>query len=570
MILRKLLGFIWPSRTQVFLSIMLSALTIGASISLMSTSAYLISMAALHPSVSAISVAVVGVRFFGITRGVFRYFERIVSHSTSFKVLAAIRVWLYRVIEPKAPAGISIFKTGDLLNRIMADVDNLENFFVRVFLPPATSALVVLAVSIFMSFFSPLISLVLLCGLILIGGILSWMTLMLSQQPGDQLANVRSTLREEIVDFNQGLPDILIFAQEKALISRIQKTADHFYTLQQRLSLINASQAALTSLATGLTTWLILYISIPLVTVGTIAGVHLAVVILGSMASFEAVQNLPQAMNLLGSNMRSAKRLFELETLPAGISDPIDPINVPTEINLIFKNLRFTYGESEVIKGFDLDLPAGRKVAIVGKSGSGKTTLTNLLLRFWEPESGQILLNGLDLGNFRADDFRANISMVSQSTYLFNTSIRENLRIARPKASEAEIWDACQIAEIKSFIETLPKKIDTIIGERGLQMSGGERQRLSIARAILKNTPILILDEPTANLDPLTERKIIRTIHSIAAFKTVLWITHNLSGLDKMDEILVMEDGAIVERGRHEDLLREKGEYYKMIAAQKI
>jgi ATP-binding cassette subfamily C protein CydC len=568
--IKKLLVFIWPQRYQVLLSVLLSALTIGASISLMSTSAFLISMAALQPSVSVVGVAVVGVRFFGITRGIFRYFERIVSHSTSFKVLANIRVWLYTVIEPKAPAGISNFKTGDLLNRIMADVDNLENFFVRVFLPPATSLIVVFSVSAFMGLFSPRISIILFSGLLFIGLIISVFTLLFSREPGNQLTNIRSQLREEIVDFVQGLPDIQSFGQEEKFIDRIHTTSDQFYKIQQKLGLINATQSALTTLSMGLIIWFILYVTIPLVNSGTIEGVHLAVVILGSMASFEAVQNLPQAMNLLGANLRSANRLFELESVPAGIIEPSDPETPPTEANLVFKDLYFNYGEVEVIKGIDLNLPSGKKIAIVGKSGAGKTTLTNLLLRFWEPESGQILINGKDISCYRSEDLRKLISLVSQSTYLFNTSIRENLRLAYPKASEADMLNACKIAEIDAFIDSLPKKLDTVIGERGHQMSGGERQRLAIARAVLKNTPILILDEPTSNLDPVTEKKIITTIDRIARSKTVIWITHSLTGLEKMDEILVMEEGTIVERGTHEQLIEAKGEYFLMRNDQKF
>ena len=554
MILKKLVSFLAPYRWQVTLAILLSALTIGASISLMSTSALLISMAALHPSVAALSVAVVGVRFFGITRGLFRYAERLVSHSTSFKVLENMRVWLYKTIEPKAPAAITRYRLGDLLSRIMADVDTLENFFVRVFLPPVTALVVVGAVSLFMAAFSPMLGLILFSGLLLIGIGISAATLWLSNEPGVRLTDLRSTLREQMVDLAQGLPDILSFGRERDQIDRIEATATQFYVAQKQLGMVNALQTGTTSLLMSLIIFLLLVTAVPLVNSGTIEGIHLAVVLLAAMASFEAVQNLPPAMNLLGSNLRSAQRLFELEGVPSSITEPQTPLPIDGPPLLKMANLHFRHGDEVILQGIDLDLPLGKKVGIVGRSGAGKTTLAHLLLRFWDPTSGQILLNGQDIRSYNSDEVRKQITLVSQETYLFNTSIRENLRLARYNATDEQIEQACAIAGIADFIQTLPKKYETIIGERGMQVSGGERQRLAIARAVLKDAPIWILDEPTSSLDPATEKQIVKMLSGVIKEKTVLWISHRPAGLDLMDEVIFLDDGKVAEKGSYSSL----------------
>ena len=561
MILKKLISFLAPYRRQVAMAILLSALTIGASISLMSTSALLISMAALHPSVAALSVAVVGVRFFGITRGLFRYAERLVSHSTSFKVLENMRVWLYKTIEPKAPAAITRYRIGDLLSRIMADVDTLENFFVRVFLPPVTALVVVGAVSLFMASFSPALGLILFSGLLLIGIGISTATLWLSNGSGVQLTDLRSTLREQMVDLAQGLPDILSFGRERDLVGRIEGTASQFYATQKQLGMVNALQTGATSLLMSLIVFLLLITAVPLVNKGSIEGIHLAVVLLAAMASFEAVQNLPAAMNLLGSNLRSAQRLFELEGVPASITEPLTPLPIIAPPSLKMTNLHFQHGDEVILQGIDLDLPLGKKVGIIGRSGAGKTTLAHLLLRFWDPTSGQILLNGQDIRQYNSDDVRKQITLVSQDTYLFNTSIRENLRLARYNATDEQIEKACAIAGIADFIQSLPKKYDTIIGERGMQVSGGERQRLSIARAVLKDAPVWILDEPTSSLDPATERQIVEMLAGVTKGKTVLWISHRPAGLELMDEIVFLADGKVAERGTYASLAQPVSQF---------
>lgn len=292
------------------------------------------------------------------------------------------------------------------------------------------------------------------------------------------------------------------------------------------------------------------------------------------MASFEAVQNLPQAAQLLEANIQSARRLFEIADQSPAVNDPAEPLPQPVSADLRVQNLTFAYDCSSqkdakqtsaagaVIKDVSFDLPPGKKLAIVGPSGAGKSTLANLLMRFWD--AAGIFLDGQDIRAYKQVDTRRMFSLVSQNTYLFNASLRENLLLARPWATQDDIEAACRAAQLHDFIVSLPNGYETLVGERGLQLSGGERQRVAIARALLKNTPIFIFDEPTANLDAATERKLVETLQSVIENHSVLWITHRLVGLEAMDEILVLENGKIVQRGTQAELLARDGLYKTM------
>lgn len=565
---RRLLSFVLPFWPQLLLSALLGALTIAASISLMSTSAFLISMAALHPSISAVSVAVVGVRFFGISRGVFRYLERLASHSLTFKVLARLRVWFYQAIEPLAPARLVTSRSGDLLNRVMSDVETLDNLYVRVLAPPLVAIIVILGMAVFMGSFSSLLALVMTIFLLAIGLGLTSLSLRLNHEPGRQLTDERAILRADLVDAVQGLPDLVAFGQESAQAAKIMATGERFGAVQTRMARLSGFQSGLNSLLMGIGVWVLLFLSIPMVADGTIKGVYLAVIILAALASFEAVQNLPQAAQLLEANLQSARRLFEIADSAPAVVEPVEALPRPATASLRVRGLKFAYETEQVLDGIDFDLPVGKKMAIVGPSGAGKSTIVNLLMRFWEFSEGEIALDDQDIRFYTPVDARRMFNLVSQSTYLFNASLNENLRLARPWASATEIEDACRQAELHDFVNGLPQGYETLLGERGVQFSGGERQRVAVARALLKDAPLFIFDEPTANLDPATERRLVETLLKASHGKSVLWITHRLLGLEEMDEILVLDKGRIVERGTHAQLLKQAGLYGKLWGLQ--
>lgn len=566
--LLRLSSFLLPFWPQVLLSVLLGALTIGSSIALMSTSAWLISTAAIAVSVADLGVSVVSTRLFGISRAVFRYLERLASHSLTFRILARLRVWFYQAIEPLAPARLTSARSGDLLSRVIADVETLDNIFVRVLAPPLTAVVIVLGMAVFMGSFALSLGFVITLFLLSVGIGLTAFSLLLNRRLGRRLVEERAALRADLVDAVQGLPDLIAFGQEKTFLERIKASGRQFSAIQTHMARLNGLQSGLNSLLTGLGVWVMLFLAIPLVSSGKIEGVYLAVIVLGSMASFEAVQNLPQAAQLLEANIQSARRLFEIADQPPLVTDPAQPLPQPASADLRVENLSFAYPDGErgsdslVLQNISFALPPGKKLALVGPSGAGKSTLANLLMRFWDAEG--ILLAGQDIRAYKQVDARRMFSLVSQNTYLFNASLRENLLLARPWAAQDDIEAACRAAQLHDFILSLPNGYETLVGERGVELSGGERQRVAIARALLKNTPIFIFDEPTANLDAVTERKLVETLQSVMENHSVLWITHRLVGLEAMDEILVFENGKIVQRGTQAELLARDGLYKTM------
>lgn len=563
----RLVSFLNGSRGRVLLSILLGAFTIGSSVALMGTSAWLISSAALHPSIAVLEVAIVGVRFFGIARAVFRYLERLVSHNVTFRLLGRLRVWFYEKLEPLAPARLMEYRAGDLLARVISDVETLENFYVRVVAPPLTAIFVAVGTAIFFLSVDPRLAFLLVGFFLLLGLVLPLLTQVASNRPAGSLIARRADLHTRLVDGIQGLADVLAFHRADDRMKEVQKTGSSYGSSQRRLAFINGLASGLSTFLNNYALWLVLFLAIPQISAGGIDGVMLATLALVTLSSFEAVTPLPLAAQTWSSSRKAAARLFEVADARPTVPDQRPPAAArPVNQDLKILRLSFTYpGQSApALRDVSFDLPTGSSIAIVGPSGAGKSTLVNLLLRFWDYESGEIRLGGESLKTFASDEVRARIALVSPNTYFFNTSVYENLRMARRHVGREEVEAAARRAQIHDFITSLPKGYDTLIGEQGLRLSGGERQRLAIARAIIKDAPILILDEPTANLDPLTEKQVLETIFHLMHAGSSLWITHRLVGLENMKQILVMNHGQIVERGTHADLLGADGLYRRL------
>lgn len=565
-ILLRLLGFLNGNWHRVALSVLLGALTIGASISLMGTSAWLIATAALHPSMAELGVSIVGVRFFGISRGIFRYLERLVSHDVTFRLLARLRVWFYEKLEPLAPARLMEYRAGDLLARIVSDVETLENFYVRVVAPPLTALLVGAATALFLASYDPRLGAALIGFFLALGLILPLLAQVISRGAGERLIRQRADLHIQVTDGIQGLADLLAYGRAQERLSRLANTSHAYGRTQQRMALISGVNSALGTLLTNLGLWVVVYLTIPSVNSGRISGVMLGALALLTQASFEAVTPLPLAAQMWNAAREAARRLFEVVDTEPTVKEAM-PLNAgqgaasEQPLSLRVSDLTFTYpGQtSPALRGVSFDLDAGASLAIVGPSGAGKSSLVHLLMRFWEYDSGEIRLGGESLRELAPAEIRARFAVVSQNSYFFNATINQNLRLARPSATQEEIEAAARQAQIHDFIVSLPKGYRTLIGEQGVRLSGGERQRLAIARALLKNAPILILDEPTANLDPLTEQQVLETLFAIMRQKTTLLITHRLIGLENVDEILVLDAGQIVERGTFQQLLQGEG-----------
>lgn len=569
--LGRLLRLAAPFGRWMALAVFLGFATIGSSVGLLATSAYLISKAALQPSIADLQVAIVGVRFFGISRGLFRYLERLVSHEVTFRLLARLRVWFYRELEPLAPARLLAYQSGDLLARIVADIGTLENLYLRVIAPPAIALLVALLAAILMGSFDPRLALMLLAFLFAAAVGLPLLTGALSRRTGQRMVSARSAMNSELVDGIQGIADLLAFGRGGGYLEKVRSLSHDLGNLQLRMASIGGFGNASIGLLMNLATIVVLIVAIPMISQGALDGVYLALLTMVVIASFEAVLPLPQAFQYLENSLEAGRRLFEIVDAKPAVTDPEVPTPLPDDAFLRVENLRFAYDQVDLpaLDGLSFELPSGGTLAIVGPSGAGKSTLLRLLLRFWDYEDGEIWLDGQKLRACDQEAVRARIGVVSQHTYLFNATVRENLLLARPGATKAEMIQAARRAQIHEFILSLPDGYDTMIGEQGLRLSGGQRQRLAIARALVKDVPMLILDEPTANLDALTERSVLGSLREAAKGRTVLTVTHRIVGLEAADEILVLGGGRIVERGRHHELLQMEGLYHRMWNSQR-
>jgi ATP-binding cassette subfamily C protein CydC len=606
--IRGLLSLLAPFTSWIALAALMGVATIGSGIGLMAAAAFIIARAALHPSIADLQIAIVGVRFFGIARGLFRYLERYTSHQVTFRVLARLRVWFYAALEPLAPARLLHYQSGDLLARAVSDIESLQHFYVRAVAPPLVAIVITLGMGAILYGVDPALALTLVAFLCLAGVGVPALAHLLGRGPGQRSVERRAALNVALVDGIQGMADLLAYGQEVAQNTRVQALGRALVADQMRQARVAGLSNALESLLMNLGLWSVLILAIPLVGAGRLDGVGLAVLALATLASFEATLPLPLAAQYLASSLAAARRLGAMiggrrpetgsrkpeagsQKPEAGdqrpeaqvpslrhqnaerrrkpeTGDPQSAIRNPQSdgCSLTVRDLSFRYvpGEPLALDHVSFDLPPGKRLALVGPSGAGKSTVVNLLLRFWDYEEGEILLDGADLRRYRADDVRAQIGVVAQQTYLFNDSVRGNILVARPDASEEEMVQAAQRAQIHDFIQALPRGYDTGIGEQGLRLSGGQRQRLAIARALLRNAPILILDEATANLDAMLEQEVLRAIDVLMEGRTTLMITHQLAGLERMDEIVVLQAGRVVERGRHEELWQANGMYRRM------
>jgi ATP-binding cassette subfamily C protein CydCD len=566
-ILSRLLSFLDGEWGRVALSVLIGAGTVASSVALMGTSAWLISTAAIATSVADLGVAVVGTRFFGIARGLFRYAERLVSHDVTFRLLSRLRVWFYEKLEPLAPARLMEYRAGDLLARVVGDVETLENFYVRVVSPPLTAVLIGLGVAFFLGSFGLPLALAFLGFFLSLGLLLPLLAQIISRRPAVDSIHLRGDLHVRLVDGIQGMADLLAYGRASQRFDEVSANGVDYGNAQRRMARVTGIHSGLTTLLVQMGMWTILVLAIPPVHAGTIAGPMLASLTLLTLASFEAVMPLPLAAQMWNATREAARRLFEVvDTQPVVVDSPTVRSEPITNDQLKITDLSFTYPNQSIpaLQHVSFDLQQGRSIAIVGPSGAGKSTLASLLLRFWEYNSGDIRLGGESLKTYGQDQVREKIGLVSQGTYFFNTSVYQNLRFARRKSTQEDVEAATKAAQIHDFILGLPKGYETLIGEQGLRLSGGERQRLAIARAILKDAPILILDEPTANLDLLTEQQVLETLFDLMKRKTSLLITHRLVGLENVDEILVMNHGQIVERGTHAELMRAGGLYRRL------
>lgn len=572
--LLRLLRLLGPYRGWMALGACLALITLIANLTLMATSGWFIAaMAAAGASGASMNYFTPAalIRAAAILRTAGRYMERLVTHDATLRQLAGLRVWFYAHLEPLAPARLQQFHSGDLLSRIGADIDALDNLYLRTLVPVAVAVAGLALCTAFLAAFDTGVALFTL-GMLLVAGVLVplW-TQARGAAPGRRLVETEAELRSLAIDGIQGLPELLVNGAEAAHAERLQALSLALTADQDRMSAYAGLSQATVTLAANLAQWGVLWLAIPLVSTsdsaGGLAPPSLALLVLFTLAAFEAVAPLPLALQHLGGTLAAARRLFEIVDAEPAVVEPQGPSPRPTRHNLEITGVHFSYpgGDRPALAGIDLRVPEGGRVAVVGATGSGKSTLCNLLMRFWAPQQGSIRLGGYDLAAFRDEDLRRRIAVVSQDTHLFAATIRENLLLANPEAPQAALERACDTAQIHEFIAGLPEGYDTWLGETGVRLSGGQARRIAVARALLKDAPILLLDEPTEGLDGLTERSLMVAIDRLMHGRTVLLISHRTAGLEAMDEILVLDSGRVRERGTHRQLLA--GEHYPRLLA---
>ena len=475
-----------------------------------------------------VALVITAVRVLAIARAAFRYLERYVTHRTTFRILATLRVWFFASIERLAPARLADRRSGDLLTRIVADIGTLEDFYVRVIVPPVTAALVTAFAAVLLGTFDVTLGLALVLFLGLTGVILPLVSRRLSRRPAERSIATRAELGAMLVDQIQGLADLVALDRAESHRARVLELGRALDRTAESLASVRAAATALSAVLASLAGVTVLIIGSGLVAGGRLDGVYLAVLPLVAVAAFEVVPPLAQAIGLQDANEAAARRLFELVDDVPETSDPSGLAPAVASHDVEIRDVRFRYGADEplALDGLSLSIPAGTSLALVGPSGSGKSTLVNLLLRFWDYREGEIRIGQHDLHAYRMDEVRQALGVVPQDVHLFNGTIRDNLALADADVTDARIVEACRQARLHDFIETLPDGYETRIGEDGLLLSGGERQRLAIARVIVKDAPILVLDEATANLDAATERDVMAALVPFMTGRTTLLITH--------------------------------------------
>ncbi|HWR44691.1 thiol reductant ABC exporter subunit CydC [Sporomusa sp.] len=540
--------------------------TVYANVGLLAASAWLISAAALHPPVAALSVAIVGVRFFGLTRAVCRYIERYLSHDVTFRLLADIRVWLYTRLEPLAPAGLLAFNKGDVFSRLVADVETLKYFYLRAVFPALIAMLTAVATVLLLGWLAPALAWPVAVAFLVTGCVLPGLIAQLGQKSGRNVIKTRAALNGALFDSIEGMTELAAFGQHENQAAKVAAVNGRFITSQKQANVIAALADALGTLGMNLTVIAVITLAAPLISSGRLDGIYLAVAALAVQASFEAILPLPAIVYYWQESMAALERIKLVAQLPAAVGCSGIKTIRPGSIDLAAHNLSFSHQPDlpPVLSGITFSLPATKRLAIVGASGAGKSTLAGIILRFWDSNQGELLLNGDDIKEYKPEAVRQVLSVVSQDTYLFNATIRDNILLARPDATETELKDALEGAQLREFINKLPQGLETMTGQNGLALSGGERQRIALARALLKAAPVWLLDEPTAGLDACAEAAVMENILQVACNRSIILITHRLTGLEAVDEILVLENGTIAEQGTMEQLLAKRGIFSRM------
>jgi ATP-binding cassette subfamily C protein CydCD len=544
-------------RGRLVLALLLGSLALGSAVGLMATSGWLISRASQQPPVLYLMVAVTATRAFGIGRAVFRYSERLVSHDAVLRMLADTRVAVYRRLERLAPAGLRTARRGDLLSRLVADVDAMQDYWLRWLLPAGAAVVVSVGAVGFTAWLLPEAGVALAVGLLAAGVGVPLATGAVARRAERRLAPARGVLATRVADLLTGTAELTVAGALPARTAEARRSDADLTRIASRAATATALGDGLTALISGLTVAASAFVGAQAVADGRLSGVTMAVVVLTPLAAFEAVLGLPLAAQHRQRVRKSAERVYEVLDAPEPVREPERPRQAPeSPFPVVVKGLaaRHAGQDRDALAGVDLTLDRGRRIAVVGPSGSGKTTLAQVLLRFLDADAGAYTLGGVDAYGMDGDDVRRMVGLCAQDAHLFDSSVRENLLLARKEATDDELRGALGRVRLLEWADGLPVGLDTLIGEHGARLSGGQRQRLALARALLADFPVLVLDEPAEHLDLPTADALTADLLAATEGRTTLLITHRLAGLEAVDEVIVLGEGRVVQRGPYAEL----------------
>lgn len=549
------------------LGIALAILTLLASIGLLTLSGWFLSASAIAGFAGIYSfnymLPAAGVRGAAITRTAGRYFERLVSHDATFRVLQHLRIYTFSKLLPLSPAGLARYQQGELLNRIVADVDTLDHLYLRVISPLVGAFVVIMIVTLGLSALDFTLA-------ITLGGIML-LTLFImppvfyraGKNTGQNLTHLRGQYRQQLTSWLQGQAELTIFGASKRYRAQMEATELQWHEAQRRQSELTALSQALMLLIGALAVMLMLWMASGGVGGNTQPGALIALFVFCALAAFEALAPVTGAFQHLGQVIASALRITELTEQKPEVTFPQTESTAPEKVTLTLRDVSFRYPDQPInaLSALSLQATPGEHIAILGRTGCGKSTLLQLLTRAWDPQQGEILLNDHPLSSLSEPALRRTISVVPQRVHLFSATLRDNLLLASPNASDDILSDMLRRVGLEKLLED--GGLNSWLGEGGRQLSGGELRRLAIARALLHDAPLMLLDEPTEGLDATTESEMLELLADVMREKTVLIVTHRLRGLARFDQIIVMDDGRIIERGTHAELLAGQGRYYQ-------
>ncbi|KQV70362.1 thiol reductant ABC exporter subunit CydC [Rhizobium sp. Root1220] len=543
----RLLRLFGPYRAWIAAGIGLSVVVALSNVALLALSGWFIASMALSGlgnQMFNFFTPAAAIRGLAITRTVARYLERVVTHEATLRLLSELRVWFYGRLEPLAPAGLQFYRGSDLLSRLRADIDSLDNFYLRILAPVVSAAICVVALLAAVSFISPKVAFINGLGLLMAGIALPLLAQWSGRGPGARLVTTRAALRAAVTDSCRGAGELRVYGAVGRQGVHLEELAHALIADQRRLVRIKGLFSGLSTLAAQISMWGALIVIIPVIHAGTLPPADLALVAFFVLSSFDTIAPLPTAFQSLGETLAAARRIFEIADAEPAAVEPQPATALPTRFDIEASALRMRYSHDAAwaLDGVSFHLPQGGALGIVGPSGSGKSSLLNVLLRFWDYQGGEVTVGGVPLQLLGGEQVRTLYAVVAQQSHLFNASIRDNLLLARPAATEEELREALRRAAVLDEVLAFPRGLDTYVGEAGARLSGGQMRRITIARAFLKDAPILLLDEPTEGLDARSEQLVLQALKQLMRDRTTLVITHHPEVLTLVDQVLALRE----------------------------